>query len=396
MRFLKGAMLALPLLAVAAVAQTPDAALRLTPMPEPVLATAQPPVRLPPVATPVTSPAPAPATVTPPPSTGPYGPQKLTFPGGVSALFDVPYANLRGFRPLTLDLYVPAARNMALPLVVFVHGGGWNGGDTRHAAGIADFPRELANLAAQGYVVASVNYRLSGEARFPAAVQDVKFAIRWLRAQARELNVDITRVALWGDGAGGQLAALAGVTCGVATFDPEPPNKDAGELPSICVQAVIDWYGASDLQNLAADNLGSADAQGFKPVSSTEFQPPPKSDEGSFLGCEPALCPPMAARLASPLAFISSNNPSFLIQHGETDTVVSPKQSQKLHEALRKAGVPAELITYPGVGHDFARQGAPDPATQRLALEKIASFLAGIFPPVPLGSTVARPRGSLY
>jgi acetyl esterase/lipase len=158
---------------------------------------------------------------------------------------------------------------------------------------------------------------------------------------------------------------------------------------------VIDWYGASDLQNLGPDNAGQPDATGFKEAP-PQFQPPPQSDEGSFLGCEPALCPPMAARLASPLAFITATSPPFLIQHGEADTAVSPRQSQKLHEALRKAGVPAELITYPGVGHDFARQGVPDPATQRLALEKIATFLAGVFPPLPLGSKVARPRGSLY
>jgi acetyl esterase/lipase len=395
MRFLKGAIFAfgLPLLAAAALAQpaAPEAALRLTPSVEPLPGVA--PLQLPPAATPV-----LPATPPPPPLPAPvsYGPQKLTFPGGVTALFDVTYATLRGFRPLTLDLYQPAARGMALPLVVFVHGGGWNGGDNRHAAGFADFPRELANLAAQGYVVASVNYRLSGEARFPAAVQDVKYAIRWLRSQARELNIDVTRAAVWGDGAGGQLAALTGVTCGVAPFEPTAAKAGSEEAASVCVQAVIDWYGASDLQNLAADNLGQPDAAGFKPVAAAEFQPPPSSDEGNFLGCEPALCPPMAARLASPLAFITATSPPFLIQHGEDDKVIAPRQSQRLHEALRKAGVPAELITYPNVGHNFSRQGAPNAAAQRTAMEKLASFLAATFPAVPLGTKVAQPRGSLY
>ena len=400
MRFLKGAFVALglPLLAATALttalAQTASnpAALRLTPTVE---ALPLPPLQMPPPSTPVAPAAQTEAPAAPQPVT--YGPQRLTFPGGVTALFDITYANLRGFRPLTLDLYQPSPRGMAMPLVVFVHGGGWNGGDTRHAAGFADFPAELARLAAQGYVVASVNYRLSGEARFPAAVQDVKFAIRWLRGQARELNVDITRVALWGEGAGGQLAALAGVTCGVAPFEPEA-NKTQADLPSVCVQAVIDWYGATDLQNLAADNMGQPEAAGFKPVPS-EFQPPPASDAGSFLGCEPALCPPMAARLASPLAFVSANSPPFLIQHGEADKAISPKQSQKLHEALRKAGVPAELITYPNVGQNFARpdaNGVPDAAAQRAAMEKLASFLSATFPAIPLGTRVAQPRGSLY
>jgi acetyl esterase/lipase len=235
--------LGLSLLAATALAQTvfaqssaPEAALRLTPSFEPVPPASEP-LRLPPLSTPqVSAPpvsaAPAPAPV--PQASAPvsaYGPRQLTFPGGVNATFDTVYANLRGFRPLTLDLYQPSPRGMAMPLVVFVHGGGWNGGDTRQAAGFADFPRELANLAAQGYVVASVSYRLSGEARFPAAVQDVKSAIRWLRSRARDLNIDITRVAVWGEGAGGQLAALTGVTCGVAPFEPHAVQKE--ELASV-------------------------------------------------------------------------------------------------------------------------------------------------------------------
>jgi len=385
MRFLRGAIAAtgMALLPVAAPGQAPDAALRLTPsldLPREAAPATEAPQRLP-------------QPDAPPPVT--YGPQRLSFPGGVTATFDLAYARPRGYRPLTLDLYHPGPRGMALPLVVFVHGGGWNGGDKRQAAGFADFPRALAELAAQGYVVASVGYRLSGEARFPAAVQDVKTAIRWLRGQARELNLDTTRVAVWGDGAGGQLAALTGVTCGVAAFDPEAGRADTGELPSACVQAVIDWYGASDLQSLAADKAGGSAADGFKPVEQG-FAPPPTSDEGGYLGCEPASCPPMVARLASPLAFISASSPPFLIQHGEADTVIPPAQSQKLHEALRKAGVPAELITYPGVGHNFTRGSAPDPAAQRAALEKVVSFLAATFPAVPLGSRVTQPRGSLY
>ncbi len=381
MRYLRGAIAGFGvslLLAAAALGQgAPEATLRLTPSLEPVPETrpAPPPVL------PAPEPQQAAAPVT-------YGPQRITFTGGVTGFFDVVYSKPRGYRPLTLDLYQPAQRGTAMPLVVFVHGGGWNGGDKRQAAGFADFPRELAMLAAQGYVVASVSYRLSGEARFPAAVQDVKAAIRFLRGLAGELNLDTTRVALWGDGAGGQLAALAGVTCGVATFDPQAARADTGELPSACVQAVINWYGASDLQTLSSDGKADAKADGF--------QPPPSSDEGGYLGCEPASCPPMVARLSSPLAFITGSSPAFLIQHGETDMVIPSAQSQKLHDALRKANVPAELITYPGIGHNFSRNGAPDVPTQRAAMEKVVSFLSATFPVVPLGSKLAQPRGSLY
>jgi len=385
MRILRGSLLCLclPLLFAAALADTvPDAALRLTPTGENA---PQMPLRLsPPAAAPMPSSTQAPAQ----PQALSFGPQKIAFPGGVNATFDLVYGSLKGFRPLTLDIYQPAVRAVAVPLVVFVHGGGWNGGDTRHAASFTDFPRALAALSAQGYVVASVSYRLSGEARFPAAVQDIKAAIRWLRGHSRDLNLDPTRVAVWGDAAGGQLAALTGVTCGVTPF--EPDARDNGELPSDCVQAVIDWGGATDLES-----LGSSPADNTK-SSPAGFSPPPSSDAGDFLGCEPARCPPMLARMASPLAFLSATSPTFLIQHGGADTQVPSSQSQKLYDALRKAGATAELVVYPGIGHDFTRGGVPDAAALQAVQDKLTSFLAATFPATPLGPRLAQPRGSLY
>jgi acetyl esterase/lipase len=351
---------------------TPAPPLRATAEPLPAAFRPPPTTPVPPLAGPVSEPR---------PSLQPknYGPQRVSFGGGVSATFDVTYQTLKGFRPLTLDVYQPARRTYPLPLVVFVHGGGFNGGDTRHAAGFEDFPGTLAALAAQGYVVASVNYRLSGEARFPAALLDVKAAIRWLRAHAADGDLDTTRVAVWGMASGGQLAALAGVTCGVPALEPADLDKDA---PSDCVQAVIDWYGAADMK--VAD----------KPE--TGFTLPATSDGGAFLGCEPAACPPGLARLASPLSYISVTSPPFLIQHGAADGVVSPAQSQALLAALKERGVPAELVIYPGVGHDFTRGGQPDPAVNREALAKIGTFLAGIFPPGPVGVKTAQQRGPVY
>lgn len=304
-----------------------------------------------------------------------YGPQKLAFAEGVSAQFDVTYQTLTGFRPLTLDLYQPRARDYPLPLVVFVHGGG----DTRHAAAIEDFPVVLAGLAAQGYVIASVNYRLSGEARFPAALQDLKTAIRWLRGRAGEYGIDTTRVAVWGVSSGGQLASLAGVACGVPLF---APAGDSNVVPSDCVQAVINWYGATDLKALA-------DA---KPVTAGAGFAPPAA-EGDFLGCDPASCPPALARIASPLSYISVTSPPFLIVHGGADTRVPPDQSRKFHAALRAKNVPAELVIYPEVGHDLARDGGPDAGVNRQAMEKVAAFLARTFPPGPISQKVAGPRG---
>ncbi len=308
-----------------------------------------------------------------------YGPQRVSFGGGVSASFDVTYQILRGFRPLTLDIYQPAPRGYPLPLVVYVHGGGFNGGDTRHAGGFEDFPEALAALAAQGYVVASVNYRLSGEARFPAALLDVKVAIRWLLAHAADRDIDTTRVAVWGAASGGQLAALAGLTCGVPALEPVGLERDA---PPHCVQAVIDWNGATDMKAAEKPKAG--------------FNPPVPSDEGAFLGCEPAACPPGLARQASPLSYISATSPPFLIIHGGANTVVSPAQSQALLAALKERGVPAELVIYPGMGHDFTRDGVPDPAINQRALAKVGTFLAGTFPPGPIGVKTAQRRGSVY
>lgn len=232
-----------------------------------------------------------------------YPPQKAAFPGGVSAKFDIVYESLAGFRPLTLDIYTPRPSPAPLPMVLFVHGGGWNSGDFRHAVPFPDFPRALAGVAAQGYVVASVNYRLSQEARFPAALQDVKAAIRWLRSRASDYGGDPTRLAVWGMSAGGQLAAMAGTTCGVTRFEPE--GITGLDAPSDCAEAAIDWFGPTDLESLTSNNSTPA-KDGF--VAAT-----PASNAGSYLGCEPASCPPGVAKLASPLGFISETTPPFLI-----------------------------------------------------------------------------------
>lgn len=314
-----------------------------------------------------------------------YSLQSISFPGGV-VMTEMVYSDLPGFRPLTLDLYLPPGKGFPRPGLVFVHGGGWNSGDSRHAGTFGDFPGQLAAIAARGYVVASVNYRLSGEAVFPAALQDVKTAISWLRGHAKDYNVDDTRIAVWGESEGGHLAALAGVSCGVASLDPpaDPKNKP----PSDCVQAVIDWYGITDLETLYSDFGKTA---------------PDKSEAGALLGCEPALCPIGVARNASPLAYIETMSPPFLIAHGADDTVVSPDQSQRLYDALRAKNVPAELVIYPSVGHGFApvansSPGASDPATNRQAMEKLAGFLDATFPKKPMAAPFkpAKPQGLPY
>jgi len=282
------------------------------------------------------------------------------FPGGVSTQFDITYATPPGSAPLTLDIYRPQSKP-PLPIVVYIHGGGWKNGDSRHALSFTDLPRALAGLAAQGYVVASVNYRLSPQVHFPTALQDVKAAIRWLRRHAAAYGGDATRLAVWGASAGGQLAAMAGVSCGVMAFEPqnEGQQKPDYDAPSDCAEAVIDWFGLVDLEN------------------STD------SDIAAYLGCEPKTCAPAQMRQASPLAFISVSAPPFLIQHGAVDTDVLPSQAQMLSDALKKKGVPVDIALYPDVGHGFMRDGKPDAATVAKAMAKLSAFLAATFPPAP-------------
>jgi len=294
-------------------------------------------------------------------------PQTVNFPNGVT-MTEMTYSTLQGFRPLTLDLYQPQGKSDPRPVLIFIHGGNWVGGDSRHDSPFGDFPGLLASIAARGYVVASVNYRLADEARFPAAVLDIKTAIRFLRFHATDYNLDSTRFAAWGVSAGGHLASMIAVSCGVSAL--EPPTANGDTPPSDCVQAAIDWCGLIDLETIYTDF--------DKPVPDT-------SVEGEFLGCEPALCPLEVAHNASPLTYVSAMSPPFLIQHGDADTTVSVKQSQELYDALKAQGVPAELVIYPGVAHMLAKPGqtgslAFDPVTDLQAIGKLESFLDTNFP----------------
>lgn len=304
-------------------------------------------------------------------ATSQYAPTPpVIYPDGVKSLRDVTYAEISGFRPLTLDLYLPPQSASAKPVVVFVHGGAFRHRTARDGGTFRDFPSVLAGVAARGYVVASVNYRFIGEARFPGPVQDVAMSIRWLRANAAKYGIDPARVIVWGSSAGGQIATLLGTACDAPVSLPPPSEgtPDPGVKPgSACVQGVIDWYGIVDLASIAAD-FGKSGAAA-------------QARESAYLGCEVAKCPAELVRSSSALSYIDGRDPPFLIQHGTADTSVSPKQSQKLHEALRAAGVSSQLILYPGVEHGFAAVpgGGPDDAVNRQALDDVYKFLARYF-----------------
>lgn len=241
----------------------------------------------------------------------------MRFPGGVAGQPDVVYQQRPGFRPLKLDLYLPPKRSAALPLVIYVHGGAWRHGNSRSAGAFADFPSVLASLAARGFIVAAVNYRLSGEARYPGAVDDLRAAIAFLRANAAEYGIDPKRVILWGSSAGGQLAALASVSC----------------EPGACVQGVATWYGIFDLRSLER-----ADQAADSPTA-------------AYLGCNPRAC--AAAVEASPITHVDGSDPPFLILHGLADEVVSAEQSRAMERRLRDAGVAVQSEYFPAIGHSW-------------------------------------------
>ena len=288
------------------------------------------------------------------------------FDHGVESFPNLVYSVPPGFRPLRLDLYKPGQQS-GLPLVVYVHGGGWQSGHTRHAGAFANWPGVLGSLAAKGYVVASIEYRLSGEAKFPAAIQDVKTSIRWLHSKAAEFGIDRTRTLLWGGSAGGQLAALAATSCGSESLAPTFAGDGTPQLTSPlasesdCVQGLVAWYGIFDFSTippLSGNNEETADS----PVS-------------KYLGCLPSSCSSTVA-LASPITHLDARDPPTLLIHGETDKVVPVSQSRAFHAALQSKKVPAELMVIRGADHSFI--GATEAATRKASLDALSKTFAFI------------------
>jgi len=275
-------------------------------------------------------------------STDQFSKHDATYPGGVTGHPDLTYSQVQGYRPTTLDLYTPAKGKSAKPLVIYIHGGGWNAGTSRNAGAFSDFPAVLAGLAARGYVVASLNYRLSSEAKFPAAADDVDAAIRWLKGHAAQYGIDKSRVAIWGGSAGGQLAALAATDCSAAAAGKE----------SDCVQAAVIWYGVFDFA--ALPQRGAADAP------------------NGYLGCRLADCPQVVAA-ASPIAHVDAKTPPMLLIYGSEDKTVPPAQSRAMAVRLKAAGVRTEVVEIPGADHSFI--GHTPEATKAASLQALqASF----------------------
>lgn len=252
---------------------------------------------------------------------------------------DLAYAD-RESGTLALDLYVPEGES-ATPLVVSIHGGGWQSGDRSQTG-------DVLRLVDRGYAVASVSYRLTDAATFPAQIRDCRAAVRWLRAHADEYSIDPDRVAAWGWSAGAHLAALLGIAPEVE-FHEDRGDPDVHPGESHRVGAVLDWFGPTDL-------LAMADQESDLDHAAAD------SPEGKLLG-GPVRERADRARRASPRTHVDGTEPPFLVVHGSADGVVPREQSDLLVSALADAHDAVTYHVVAGGGHG----GFDDPAPPALA-----------------------------
>jgi acetyl esterase/lipase len=261
---------------------------------------------------------------------------------GTTVYTDIPYgaAEPAGSRGHLLDLYVPDGRGKR-PLLIATGGSAWLGdGGKEFGAALAD------HFTSAGYVVAGVSVRSSAQARFPAQVHDIKAAIRWLRAHAREYGIDAGRVAVIGDSSGGWAATMAGVTGGVRSLE----GRVGVRHGSSRVQAVVDLYGPTDFARMDAAMLPGACDSFNELMGLTDCHNDVGSPESRLVGCAIQTC---LARVqaANPIRYVTPNDPPFLIAHGQQDVLVPHGQSELLYAALERACVPATFFSVPGVGH---------------------------------------------
>jgi acetyl esterase/lipase len=264
---------------------------------------------------------------------------------GFQQVRNVEYARV-GTKSLQLDLSLPTSPG-AKPLVIWIHGGGWQAGDKANWR-----PAQILQARHPEFAVASINYRLSGEAIHPAQTNDCKTAVAFLRANAAKFKLDPKKFAVWGSSAGGHLAAMVGTTNEWTLLGAQTNSLSR-------VAAVADYYGPTDLVALAKTPGYTSHAL-------------PTSPESRLLG-GPVLESPAAAKLANPIAFVSKNDPPFYIVHGSADPVVAPNQRVLLEAALRAKGVPVTSEVLPGAGHGGTQ------FTEPALIDRIHAFFVASF-----------------
>ncbi len=238
-------------------------------------------------------------------------------PDNIKEYKDIVYKTIDSTE-LKLDIYYSKNITEDAPLLIFIHGGGWKKGN-KH-----DYLRYLVDFAQKGYVTATVQYRFTDKAKFPAQLLDIRTAIKWLKEHADEYHIDNKNIAVIGGSAGGHLAMMAGYTSDVSEF-----NEEIDSLVSYEVQAVVDLYGPADL--------------------TTEYAREHSSIKG-FIGKKYDEAPEIYAK-ASPITYITKDDPPTLIFQGTLDELVPVSQSDSLKSRLDKAGVTAEYHRLEGWPH---------------------------------------------
>lgn len=266
-------------------------------------------------------------------------------PAGAKVYRDLAYVT-NGHERQKLDLYLPAQGEQR-PLIIWIHGGAFRMGSKEGN----EHDQLPLDYLARGYGVASINYRLSQHAIFPAQIEDCKAAVRWLRAHAEQFNLDPTRFATWGPSAGGHLAAMVGTTADVAEFE-----VGAHLDVSSRVQCVVDYFGPTDFLQMDQQRLPDG-----------MIHDTPDSPESELVGGPIQQHPAKVAR-CNPITYVTSAAPPFLIVHGDCDPLVPYGQSQLLVAALQKAGVAVTFYTVVGAGHgQFTDPHVPALTAQFLA-----------------------------
>jgi acetyl esterase/lipase len=261
----------------------------------------------------------------------------------ITTNLNVAYATVSASQKL--DLYVPTATNGPLPLIIRIHGGAFSAGDKSSEASA------VPALTARGYAMASLNYRLSGEALFPAGAQDVKAAVRWLRANAATYGIDPNRFAAWGWSAGGYFAQLLGATGDQPTIFDDFTLGNSNV--SSAVQAVVSWYGLTDFGTMDSQQ------QANPPVScptSWLVHDAPNSPESIWLGAALTNIPAKVAQAnLTNYIFTAGYLPPFQEAHGNDDCLVPWAQDVELNAALTNRGAISQLTIEPGWTHGDPR-----------------------------------------
>jgi len=260
---------------------------------------------------------------------------------GIKAERDIPYVT-NGHRNQVLDVYLPEQPSeKPLPLLIWIHGGAWMAGSQANPP--------VLFLVHKGFAVASIQYRFSKDAIWPAQSYDCKAAIRFLRANAAKYNFDPQRFAVGGDSAGGHLAAFIGTSGDVKEMEGDLGNTNVSSR----VQAVVDWFGPTDL-TLMGEQAGASTIIKHNDANSPE----------SLLLGGPVQGKKELAKTANPLTYIDKSDPPFLIMHGDKDQLVPHEQSVILAKALIDAGVEVTMKTIPGAAHEDPKFRSPE--NQRL------------------------------